>query len=94
MRLTKENAAKEFAEKLQDGKVKIGESDVVFKLLEDDEETEYLKKTVEDMVKKRQTQKNFSKQFKHRGSYKGKQGRKRKQAHHGDEPAIKIKADC
>lgn len=93
MRLTKENAAKEFAEKLEDGKVKIGESDVIFKLLENEEETDYLKKIVEEMVKKRLSQKNFNKQYKHRGGYKGKQGRKRKQDHHGDEPARKIKAD-
>lgn len=94
MRLTKENAAKEFAEKLEDGKVKIGDAHVVFKLLKDDEETEYLKKIVEEMVKRRQNQKSFNKQYKHKGGYKGKQGRKRKQDHHGDEPARKIKADC
>lgn len=94
VRLAKENAAKEFAEKFPDGKVKIGDADVVFKLLEDDEETEYLKRTVEDMVKKRHNQKNFSKQFKHKGGYKGKQSRKRKQDQHGDEPSRKVKADC
>lgn len=94
VRLTKENAAKELAEKLQDGKIKIAESDVVFKLLEDEEETEYLKKIVEDMVKKRLNQKNFSKQYKHRGGYKGKHGKKRKQGNHDEEPkARKVKVD-
>lgn len=93
MRLTKENAAKEFAEKFPEGIVKIGEADVVFKLIEEDEETEYLKGIVEEMVKKRQNQKIFSKQHKNRGGYKGKQNRKRKQDRNDDGPTRKIKAD-
>ncbi|KAL0848881.1 hypothetical protein ABMA28_013284 [Loxostege sticticalis] len=92
VRLAKENSAKELAEKITDGKIKIGEKEVVFKLLEGDEEKAYLDKTAEEMVKRRKNQKNNSRQNK--GKYKGnRQGRKRKQDQHDDAPPSKVKAD-
>lgn len=90
--MAKENNAKEVGEKLTDGKIKIGESEVVFRVLEGDEEKAYLDKTVEEMSKRRKNMKNF-KQNKGK-NFKGKhQGRKRKQDQHGDAPPSKIKND-
>ncbi|CAH0726291.1 unnamed protein product, partial [Brenthis ino] len=91
VRMAKENVAKEVAEKITDGKIKIGDSEVVFRVLEGDEETTYLEKTVEEMSKRRKNMKNF-KQNKNK-NFKGKQGRKRKQGHHEDAPPSKVKAD-
>ncbi|XP_047544634.1 la protein homolog [Vanessa atalanta] len=91
VRLSKENSAKELAEKITDGKIKIGESEVVFRVLEDEEEKTYLDKTVEEMSKRRKNMKNF-KQNKGK-NFKGKQGRKRKPDHNNDGPPAKIKAN-
>ncbi|XP_013181347.1 PREDICTED: la protein homolog [Papilio xuthus] len=91
VRLTKEDAAKEVAVKIPDGKLTIEDTEVVFKLLEGDEEKAYLDKTIEEMSKRRRNQKNF-KQNKGK-NYKGKQNRKRKQDDHGDAPPSKVKAD-
>ncbi|CAH2105009.1 unnamed protein product [Euphydryas editha] len=89
VRLSKENKAKELVEKLTDGKVKIGDSEVVFRVLEEEEEKTYLNKTIEEMSKRRKNMKNF-KQNKGK-SFKGKQGRKRKQDQ-TDGPPAKVKA--
>ncbi|XP_049871488.1 la protein homolog [Pectinophora gossypiella] len=90
VRYSKENQAVEVNKKLTDGKLKIGETEVVFKLLEGEEEKAYLDKTVEEMVKRRKNQKTYSKNR----NFKGKQGgRKRKQDHHGDAPSAKVKAE-
>ncbi|XP_038206813.1 la protein homolog [Zerene cesonia] len=90
VRMTKENAGKELAEKLTDGKVKIDDAELVFKLLEGDEETAYLEKTVEEMSKRRKNMKNFK--GNNRGkNFKGK-GRKRKQGNHDDGPPAKVSA--
>ncbi|KAJ0181598.1 hypothetical protein K1T71_002320 [Dendrolimus kikuchii] len=91
VRLTKENAAKEIAEKITDNKIKIGETDVVFKLLEGDEEKTYLEKTVENMINRRKNMKNF-KNNKGR-NFKGKQGRKRRQDNDDEAPPAKVKTD-
>ncbi|XP_046961656.1 la protein homolog [Vanessa cardui] len=91
VRLTKENSAKEIAEKITDGKIKIGESDVLFRVLEDEEEKTYLDKTIEEMSKRRKNMKNF-KQNKGK-NFKGKQGRKRKPDQNNDGPPAKIKAN-
>lgn len=93
VRFTKENVAKEVNEKITDGKIKITEAEVVFKLLEGDEEKAYLDKTIEEMSKRRRNMKqnkfNKGKNFKgNRG-----QGRKRKQDNHDDAPSRKVKAD-
>ncbi|CAH0404606.1 unnamed protein product [Chilo suppressalis] len=92
VRLAKENTAKDLVEKLTDGKLKIGEKEVVFKVCESDEEKAYLDKTVEEMQKRRKNQKNNSKQYKGK-RMGGRQGRKRKQDQHDEEPAAKVKAD-
>ncbi|XP_034841098.1 la protein homolog [Maniola hyperantus] len=92
IRLTKENTAKELAEKIVDGKIKIGDSEVVFRILEGEEETAYLEKTVEEMSKRRKNQKQFKQNNKGR-NFKGKQGRKRKQDQSDDGPPAKVKAE-
>ncbi|CAH0749240.1 unnamed protein product [Diatraea saccharalis] len=91
VRLAKENSAKEIAEKITDGKLKIGEKEVVFKMLEGDQEKAYLDKTVEEMAKRRKNQKMNSRQNK--GKNKGRQSRKRKQDQHDDAPQAKVKAE-
>ncbi|KAL4709992.1 hypothetical protein ACJJTC_015970 [Scirpophaga incertulas] len=92
VRLSKENAAKEIEPKITDGKLKIGDSEVVFKLLEGEEEKKFLDKTVETMVQRRKNQRTFksnkSKPF------KGKYNRKRKQDPSDEAPAAKVKADA
>lgn len=73
VRLTKENTAKGIAEKMSDNKMKIAEADVEFKVLEGEEETTYLQKTVEEMTKRRKNMKNF----------KSNKGRKGGNKYHG-----------
>ncbi|XP_047507192.1 la protein homolog [Pieris napi] len=93
VRLSKENAAKELSEKFTDGKVKIDEKEIPFKLLEGDEETAYLEKTVEEMAKRRKNMKNFKNRGNNRGkNFRGK-GRKRRQEDYGGGPPSKVKAD-
>ncbi|XP_023942363.2 la protein homolog [Bicyclus anynana] len=92
VRMAQENFAKEIMEKIPDGKIKIGESEVVFRLLEGEEETAYLDKSIEEMSKRRKN----TKQFKHNNkgkNFKGKQNRKRKQDQSDDAPPAKVKAD-
>ncbi|XP_053611968.1 la protein homolog [Plodia interpunctella] len=91
VRLVKENTAKVVFEKLTDGKLKIGDKDVTFKLVEGDEEREFLDKTAEEMVKRRKNQKNFSKQ---KGrNFKGKQNNRKRKADQSDGgPTAKVKA--
>ncbi|XP_037972604.2 la protein homolog [Plutella xylostella] len=97
VRLTKEDSAKELHSKLTDGKLKIGDSEVLFTVLEGDEETEYLQRTVDEMSKRRKNQRNNKYQNRGgKGNYRGKgnyQNRKRKQDGHDDAPASKVKAD-
>ncbi|XP_059059316.1 la protein homolog [Achroia grisella] len=94
VRLSKENAAKEISEKITDGKIKINDKEVVFRLLQDDEEKAYLDKTVEEMVKRRKNQHSHHKQNKGK-HFKGRQGqgRKRKQDNNDDGPPSKVKTD-
>ncbi|KAJ8729678.1 hypothetical protein PYW08_001259 [Mythimna loreyi] len=73
VRLTKEDTAKGIAEKMTDNKMKIAEADVEFKVLEGEEETTYLQKTVEEMTKRRKNMKNF----------KSNKGRKGGNKYHG-----------
>ncbi|XP_041976086.1 la protein homolog [Aricia agestis] len=90
IRFAKENSAKQVAEKIPEGKLRICDTDVVFKLLEGEEEKNYLEKTVEEMAKRRKNQKNFKQ---NRGkNFKGRQGRKRKQDDNGDATPAKVKA--
>lgn len=88
VRLTKENSSKEFAGKQPDGKIKISDTDVEFKLLESNEEAVYLDKAVE-AIKKRVNFLKFNRYNKEM-SFKGKQGMKRKQNNHEDAPPRKV----
>lgn len=94
MRLSKENAAKEAIEKIPDGKLTIGETEVTIKVLEGDEEKAYLDKTIEEISKRRKNQKN-NRHNRQGKNYKGKyqHGKKRKQGNHDEAPATKVKVD-
>lgn len=91
--MAKQDTAKEIAAKITGGKLPINDKEVLFELVEGDEEKNYLEKTVEEMVKRRKNQKVYGKQKaggKNRG---GRQFRKRKQDNHDDGPPKKVKAD-
>lgn len=90
VRLAKENTSKDLADKMTDGKVKITDTDVVFKLLEGEEEKAYLDKTIEEMSKRRKNMKNFQKNRGRKGGNKF-HGKKRRQDN-DDGPPRKIKA--
>lgn len=91
VRLSKENAAKEMVEKIEDGKIKICDSEVIFKLLEGDDEKAYLAKTVEEMTKKRRNMRNNK--FGKGKNFKGRQGgRKRKPENNEEAPPKKVQA--
>lgn len=75
-RFTTENSAVKFNEKLTDGELVIGEVKLKVKVLENEEEAEYLKKTTEAIVKMRQKQK-----------FAGKNNRKRKGNFNNDREA-------
>ncbi|VVC93198.1 unnamed protein product [Leptidea sinapis] len=91
VRLSKENAAKELAEKITDGIIKIDDTDIKFKLIEGDEEKAYLEKTIDEMAKRRKNMKNF-KQNKGK-NFRGKGNRKRKHEGNDNTPPAKVKAD-
>lgn len=91
VRLTKENTAKGLAEKMTDNKVKISEADVEFKVLEGEEETTYLQKTVEEMTKRRKNMKNFKSNKGRKGGNKY-HGRKRRHDNEDSGPPNKVKA--
>ncbi|PZC80276.1 hypothetical protein B5X24_HaOG214975 [Helicoverpa armigera] len=91
VRLTKENTAKGIAEKMTDNKMKIAEADVVFKVLEGEEETLYLQKTVEEMAKRRKNMKNFKSNKGRKGGNKY-HGKKRRHDNDDSGPPKKIMA--
>lgn len=92
VRLTKEDAAKGIAEKMSDNKLKIAEADVVFKVLEGEEEKLYLERTVEEMAKRRKNMKNFKNNKGRKGGNKY-HGKKRKQDNEDQSPSKKVKTD-
>lgn len=57
VRFPNENGAAEFVKKLTDGVLEIGEAKLTFRVLEGEEEEEYLKAAAEDLRKIRQAQK-------------------------------------
>lgn len=91
VRLNKENTAKEIADKIPDGKIKIGDTEVIFRVLDTEEETEFLKKTVEEMTERRHKMKQNKQSNKGR-NFRGKPNRKRKQDEPEDAPPAKIGA--
>ncbi|CAH0700850.1 unnamed protein product [Spodoptera exigua] len=90
VRLTKENTAKVVAEKMTENKMKIAEADVEFKVLEGEEESTYLQKTVEEMAKRRKNMKNFKSNKGRKGGNKY-HGKKRRNDN-DDGPPRKVKA--
>lgn len=71
---------------MEEGKTKIGESEVVFKVLDDEEEKAYLARTIQEMAKRRQNpSRNKKGNYQNKGRHFG--GRKRKG--HRDEPSSK-----
>jgi len=53
IRLAEENSAKSFVDKLEDNKLKIDDEEACVRLIEGDEETEYLAKQVQQMITRR-----------------------------------------
>lgn len=68
VRLGAENLANELFKKLDDGKLKIGDIELSVRVLEGDEEEEFLKKTVDSVTKQREKSK---KNRKRRGNFGG-----------------------
>ncbi|XP_076270812.1 la autoantigen-like [Rhynchophorus ferrugineus] len=64
IRFSKENNAVDFVKSLTDSEIEIGDIKLKFKILEGDEEKEYLKKTSEEIVKMRQKYKSKGKKRK------------------------------
>lgn len=82
VRFNEEGSAKGIVEKLEDGKVKINEKDIKVRVLEGEEEEEYLKEQVNNIRERRQA---FNQRYKgrkgghhHRGGDKYNKGKKRK----------------
>lgn len=70
IRLPEENAAIEFHKKLEDGTLKVGDIDLKLRVLEGEEETEYVKKMLEKMTQKREkTKGNRKQQRKRKGKF-------------------------
>ena len=74
IRLVNENSGKNLMEKLEEGKLKVKESDVKLRLLEGDEEVEYLKKVVKDTQARRHVQRQNKKGRGNKGGRKRKYG--------------------
>ena len=85
IRFKNENAAKDLAEKLNekykdDEKLKVKENEIVFKVLEGDEEKEYLEKAAADIKSRKQNHKKGGHKRRHgggRGGGRGGRGGKR-----------------
>lgn len=85
VRLSNENEAKNIFEKLNEGKIKLGEKEVIVRVLEGDEEDEYLLKMERELAEMR---KGRNKQNKFKGGKKGRfqqRGQKRKGGDNGYE---------
>ncbi|XP_072936301.1 la protein homolog [Epargyreus clarus] len=92
IRFGQENGAKEYMKLISDGTLSVGDHKVNIRLLEGDEEKEYLDKTAEEMGKRRRNMKNYK--HKGKGNFKGKYGKKRRQQDHEDAPPAKeVKTD-
>jgi len=85
VRFVSPEAAKEVLDKLEDGKMKIQEKELTVRLLEGEEEEEYLKEQVENIKTRRVAMNN---RFKNRKGGKKYGGKKRKNVEeNSDEPA-------
>merc|ERR1711953_1621956 len=82
VRFKNENAAKDLAEKLNekykdDEKLKVKDSEIVFRVLEGDEEKEYLEKAAADIKQRKQNHKKGGHKRRHGGGRGGGRGGKR-----------------
>lgn len=91
VRLVNENEAKTIFEKLEEGKLKIGECSANVRVLEGDEESEYLAKVVIELANIRKSKYKNNK-FKGGKKNRFQRGQKRKGGDHGDEVFSKKKA--
>ncbi|EFN62299.1 La protein-like protein [Camponotus floridanus] len=82
VRLQGENAAKSLLEKTNEGKVVIGEVEVIYKVLEGEEEDKYLAKTMEEIAA---SKKKYSK-----GKRSGKKGRNVRGKKRNNSPAPNV----
>uniref|UniRef100_A0A0K8TR23 Putative la rna-binding domain of la-related protein 3 n=1 Tax=Tabanus bromius TaxID=304241 RepID=A0A0K8TR23_TABBR len=83
VRLQNENSAKPLLEKLTDSKLKVGDAELVFKTLTEEEEKSFLEKAVEHMKSKRN----------HQSRHKGGNRKRRNVDSEESEPATKVKAN-
>ncbi|XP_058449940.1 la protein homolog [Malaya genurostris] len=100
VRFAAEGNGKKFLEKLTDSKIKINEEDITARLLEGDEETEFLRKVVKDQQARRQANnaRNKGRQQKggkHNRNSSNSNGKKRRNEEEvaDDEPASKKSAN-
>ena len=82
VRFKNENAAKDLAEKLNekykdDEKLKVKDTEIVFRVLEGDEEKEYLEKAAADIKQRKQNHKKGGHKGRHGGGRGGGRGGKR-----------------
>ncbi|XP_055546368.1 la protein homolog [Wyeomyia smithii] len=91
LRFANEGTGKKFIEKLTDGKIKIDEEDITVRLLEGDEETEFLRKVVKDQQAKRQANnaRNKGRHQKYNRNNSGGRKRKNNEDVGEDEPVSK-----
>lgn len=94
VRFANEDAGKKFVEKVTDNKIKIDEEDITVRLLEGDEETEFLRKVVKDQQARRQANNARNKGRHQKGGknnkYSNHGGKKRKaEEESGEEPTNK-----
>ncbi|XP_055637783.1 la protein homolog [Toxorhynchites rutilus septentrionalis] len=95
VRFVAENVGKKFIEKLTDSKIKIDDEDITARLLEGDEETEFLRKVVKEQQARRtfnnaRNRGRHQKGGKHNKNSNNSGGKKRKtEEASGDEPANK-----
>lgn len=99
VRFAAEDTGKKFLEKLTDNKIKIDEEEITVRLLEGEEELEYLRKVVKDQNARRSQGNKHKGRFqkgggKHHKNGGGNHGKKRKtEGDSGSEPAAKKVAE-
>ncbi|XP_053694927.1 la protein homolog [Sabethes cyaneus] len=91
LRFANEGTGKKFVEKLTDGKIKIDEEEITVRLLEGEEETEFLKRVVKDQQARRQANnaRNKGRHQKQNRNHGGGKKRKNDEDVEDDEPTNK-----
>lgn len=82
VRMPSENGGADLFKKLSDGVLEVSEMKLEVKVLEGDDEDEYLKKTIDYMSKRRQAQKKGKRNHKRRGGYNDADSPKSKRSKH------------